>query len=379
MAEIANIYSGFATINGGGSGAGFEYIDVSLPAAVSAQNKCEIIFDYYCNFSGDDPNEVNLNGGFNGASTSQLRFRRYNTSPTSTIIVSWRVIEYASGVTVQHGISNTTTTENITVSSVNLSKSWSRQSFYNAGSAYGNDDSMSSELTTATNLLLTVGSGQSGPERRWQVVEYDNCTVQKVTGSVGTGSTSATVTFSSVDMSKSLVKGEYSLGGSPGGFDEFAKLTLTSATQATWSRVSTGIALNHVTYLIEFTDNIAVTRGTTSITPGNTLDLISISAVDVSRTYLCGAGDYIGAMQSSDNAGMVASGSFCYLLLSTATEIYAVRGNNTDTTSVSWQCSNGWVNLSQLRSFIRSGIKSVIKLAINKSNLQKEKQKCLNK
>lgn len=338
MASIKNLYTGAATLLSGSTGDGYDYIDVTLPSAVSDQDVSEINMTYRVENNVDDPNDININIGFNGTSKSEIRIERNSVSHNTEVYIEWQVIEYDSGVTVQHGTSTGTTSEDITISSVTLSQSWSRVSWLNVGSDYGYDDYMYSWLTSTTNLHLESGSGQVSPERRWQVVDYDNCDVQQVSGTLAYSDTQSNETITSVDLTKTLLRAECIGDYNPDDFNGIPNYLLTSATNARVIRQDDNQAPQYYyIYVIEFSDDVSVQRGSETFSAGQENKGLTISTVNTDLTIVEGGGNHRGAFHRNDDTVTEANRVFFTLEIEDSTTLRARREDPDVAAYLEWQ------------------------------------------
>ncbi|MEP2671482.1 MAG: hypothetical protein ABJH04_20935, partial [Cyclobacteriaceae bacterium] len=228
---------------------------VSVPIEPVCMSNSFMVFS----MSVDNTSPDNFLVGGEIASSASLNFERDGS--TGTVTIKWQVFEFSSGVTVQHGSSTNVGNTAVSISSVDLTKSFVIATGRNNGSQYGSDDGFSADLTTATNLqLVCTGSGHT--EIFWQVVQYDDAVVKKVTGSVTAGNTSGTSTISPAvsDLSKTMVISNHTISGNINA-DDLARTELTNATTVSYTRSGNASQLDFVTYVVEFTDETTVTRG----------------------------------------------------------------------------------------------------------------------
>lgn len=243
------------------------------------------------------------------ANATTLTFTRETTG--NAVTINWTVFEFVSGVTVQHGTTtNVGNPTNVAITSVNLATSFVIATSRNDGSSFGSDDSFTANLTASTNLQLSApGAGVSAVY--WQVVEYTNANVQKVTGSIANGATSGTVAITAVNLSKTMLISNHTIGADVSARD-FARTELTSTTQITYTRTGNVGALNFVTYAIEFTDNTTVSRGSqafgstvTSQTVAVNASLTGSAAFSQGNQMRQGSTDFPTTGGSGDNVGHV--------------------------------------------------------------------------
>lgn len=245
---------------------------VSVPIEQVCMSNSFMVFTMSLNNTSPD----NLLVAGEIASTTSLNFERDGS--TGTVTIKWQVFEFSSGVTVQHGTSGNVGNTAVSISAVDLTKSFVIATGRNNGSQFGSDDGFSANLTSTTNLqLVCTGSGHT--EVFWQVVQYDDAIVKKVTGSVTAGNTSGTSTISPAvsDLSKTMVISNHTISGNVNA-DDLARTELTNATTVTYTRLGNSSQLDFVTYVIEFTDETTVTRGNQAFASTITSQNASITA-----------------------------------------------------------------------------------------------------
>ncbi|MGH7313504.1 MAG: PQQ-binding-like beta-propeller repeat protein [Candidatus Rokuibacteriota bacterium] len=263
-------------------------------------------------FSVREDNFEPTNGHVRGRLTSgtNIQFNREGTATTTTI--EWYVAEFLGGVSVQHGSTNVTAAPmNVAISPVNLGKTFVLASWQKPGSTYGNDDVLRARLTSPTNLELThdtAGSTLDGTAD-WQVVSMANASVQRGDLSFLSTDASLTVPVASVDTTKSFVVASWlSYGGAIGA--NFVRGRITSPTQLTFDRGTTGAALDLTWYLVTLTDGSSVQSGNASFGAAATQVDVSLSAVTLSRSVAFLSGNQRGGstpyagLSPNDNPGV---------------------------------------------------------------------------
>lgn len=230
-----------------------------------------------------------------------LEFVRDNTNGTAEI--SYQVIEFSSGVSVQRGVTNVNnTTTNVAISSVNTSRSFAIVTMYNNGSAYGSDDGVTANISSATNLQFSCNAAAF--TAFWQVVEYDSCSVQKVISTMG--GTSVSSTISSVDLNKTMVFSSHRNSGNVNA-DDLPRTELSNDTTLVHTRVGSASTLNFISYVVEFTDNTTIQRGSLSFASGDQTLSDTITTVDLRSSALSIPGNFgrqgSTAFTTTDNMG----------------------------------------------------------------------------
>lgn len=243
------------------------------------------------------------------ANGTTLTFTRETVG--NAVTINWTVFEFASGVTVQHGTStNVGNPTNVTIAAVNLTRSFVIATGRNDGSAFGSDDSFTANLTTSTNLQLTApGSGVTAVH--YQVVEYTDAVVQKITGSIAAGATSGTTAITAVNVNKTMLISNHTITADIAARD-MARTELASNIQVAYTRTGNAGTLNFVTYVVEFTDNTTVSRGLATFASTAVSQTVAVTASPTSSVAFSqgnmmrqGSTDFPTTGGSGDNMGHV--------------------------------------------------------------------------
>ncbi len=305
---------------------------VTLPTTLADMSKSILVFS--STLDNADPRNYQVGGEI--TNTTTLTFER--SSGTGTVSISWEVIEFESGVFVQRGSSVVPLSTNVDISieCVDLDKSFAIVYGRNDGTTLGNDDGLTANLTSSTNLrLLTGTTGGDHDEAYWQVIEYEGASVQKLTASLTGTSTTSTIP-TPVDMSKTMIISSHIIGGNSNS-DDMPRTELTASNTVTYTRVGSAGTMTFLTYAIEFTDETTVSRGSANFTSGSTSQVVSGLTTSASSAVIApgnfgrqGSSNHA----SSDNAGHV---WFTYELTSSTT-LQVNRAVGTGSTAVApWQ------------------------------------------
>ncbi len=305
---------------------------VTLPTTLADMSKSILVFSATIN----DANPRNILIGGTITNTTTLTFSR--ASNTGTVSISWEVIEFESGVYVQRGsgVVAENTNVDVTISCVDLNQSFVILSGRNDGSNLGTDDGITGNLTSETNLRLLSGTLAGDHDMAyWQVIEYQGAAVQKLTGSL-TGASLVSTIPTAVDMSKTMVISNHRFGGDASSSD-LPRTVLTSTNQVTYTRNTSGITCNFVTYVVEFTDQTTVARGSASFASGSTSQTVTgLTTTSSSAVFAPGNFGRQGSTShsGSDNTGHV---WFTYRIASSTT-LQIDRAVGTSSTAVApWQ------------------------------------------
>lgn len=319
MATLRQIETGTATIaNTASSGT------VTLGTTLLDTSKSLLI--YQVRLNGNRPADANIRGEL--TNTTTLTFNRDETA--GVINIRWYVIEWTAGVTVQRGTligNGSANTYNVTITAVTLAKSFIISSIASLASSFGADDFARLELTSTTNLQLVWSGGQapsSSVKVDWQVIEYDDCAVQRGLVTLADLSTSVTDAISAVDLSKSWLVFSYHVENNLKADDFMVRGRFTSTTELTFDRDASGLDLDISWEVVEFTDGTVVQSPAFAFASGDGSEDAAISAVVTARSFAsAGAIGHRGGKtdETDDNPG---SGSVT-LEFTTTTNLQAVR------------------------------------------------------
>ena len=301
-ADIDNIQTGECEIGDGSSS-----VTDTITAVI--KSKSFLVFQYMADVTSDDPSELLVCGEITNSTT--LTFERHSTS--DYIWIRWFVIEFSafSSASVQHGsVVVDSDPKNITISAVNLSNSFPIISFKGFGGGLSQDDFITAELTSTTNLQLSVFLPTALTVAKWQVIENPLWTVSKYTDNL-TGSTKNT-TISAVTLAETWLVGtaRQTETGACGG-DDIARFNFSSTTNILASRPGTAPNFYLIYYVIEGGGNFdaqhLVGQG---INIGSSSNNVSISAVTVANSII--KQNSVGVCQSENITDSSSAGEAIY-------------------------------------------------------------------
>ncbi|HAV61913.1 MAG TPA: hypothetical protein DCY13_06070, partial [Verrucomicrobiales bacterium] len=238
--------------------------------------------------SDGDPGETQVRGQITSPTT--IAFNRA-TSGTA-VSISWSVVEYASGVTVQRGTTNSwsTTSTGVTLAGIATNRSVPIITASVPGNIHSEDDFIRARFTSATNLELTRIGSNSAATVDWQVIEFANATVQAGDLSFLAGDASKTATITSVNTNKSWLL--YTFRSPDGTIANIGQKLLrgliTSSTNLTFDRSNTGQALDLAWHLVEFTDATTVRHGTEPFGAAELQRDVTIASVNTDKSFAIG-------------------------------------------------------------------------------------------
>ena len=208
-------------------------------------------------------------------------------------VVSWFVIEYTSGVTVQRGTVDgiNATTHNVTLEkAVTLSQSWpivseQGQTTY----SYGWADTVQAEITDTTNLALTVSGDASSHEFAWQVIDYTGASVQKSTKDLANTDNVQTSTITSVTMAQTFLQGSYYQGTVDEIYSgQWWSAYLSADDTITYTCYENQGKDNHAIVYVISSPEFGVTRYQTSLTSSQTSNTQTVNPAisDTNKAFL---------------------------------------------------------------------------------------------
>ncbi|MCL4523109.1 MAG: DNRLRE domain-containing protein [Acidobacteria bacterium] len=277
------------------------------------------------------------------------------TNETSTVNISWYVVEFARGVSVQRGsVSQSVSTINVPITAVSSTSRafvlWSKTPAA-ADPSFSQDDPVIGDLTATNNLQFRVNASNAAHVIDWEVVEFTNpadATVQRGTSTAMTSFTlSVTLPIAAVDPTKSFALVSYRI---PGGSASIGRLLLRgrlsnctpTCNQLIVDRSVGGSAISEIAYQV-----VTLNNGSTVQTASTNLASFVLSAspalspsIDTTRSVaftstLSGGGANFGRSPlASPLVQSLGVSAFTTSLASSA--ITLTRGNGNDQADVSW-------------------------------------------
>ena len=189
--------------------------------------------------------------------TSSTNLRVQAGIAGAAIVVSWFAVEFESGASVQRGNTSwatATASQNITISSVNLTKTFVIVGTNTTSTSQTIDEQRITRavLTNSTNLQLIRVETGIAVNTFWQVVELNNVTVQNGTTTLSSAA-SATASINSVNTSDTFLVFSTSGAAATNGVDaeyyvrgrfvdpttiNFSRASATNSATVSWFAVS---------------------------------------------------------------------------------------------------------------------------------------------
>jgi hypothetical protein len=292
------------------------------------------------------PNKVQFRGEI--TNTTTLTFTR--DASGDEITINWQVIEFTSGVTVQRGVVNgdgVNSEFNVTISAIVLAQTFCTVGHETDGSSVGDDDFISCNLTSTTNLRLSADEGAT-PKiltnqkfMSWQVIEFtDAADISVVRGSVsfGVGDTSLDATgLAACVVAKTMLLVSYNSDNTAAANQDRYNIkgSITSTTALNFARVSSGMTMVLYWERVEFLNDTTVQAIAISMADAVATDNETITAVTLASAFVVSSGDEGYAGDSTYTANDILGVARYALELTTTTNLLATRDSaNGITTAV---------------------------------------------
>ncbi|VAW96613.1 hypothetical protein MNBD_GAMMA20-192, partial [hydrothermal vent metagenome] len=215
------------------------------------------------------------------------------TTETSIIDIQWSVVEFLSGVSVQRGeVNQSSSAVNVPIVPVaSTSQAFVLWSKVPAAShaIWSLDDPILGELTSTSNLQFRINSGSSGHRIAWQVVEFINAAdinVQKGSTSLLGSNASVDIALPTpVDVAKTFVLvGFSSASDGPDVGERMIRAQIIDSNTLRIDRSRTGDNLTEIVWqVVELKDGSSVQRGSEPFPLGAIQRSVAITSVDTNR------------------------------------------------------------------------------------------------
>lgn len=253
---------------------------VNVP--ITAVDTTRAILFFSLKVSSVDPGDGQVRGQL--TSPTNIQFTRANDTSLSAVTIRWYLAEFGGGVRVQRGTASVTSSSSVSISAVDLTKSFVliSCSVATGDTTYGSDDFFRARLAGATNLEI-VHNTTAVKDCDWQVVEYQASVVQRGTGTLSSAATSSgPISIASVDLATSFLQVTWTSSGNGSGVNSL-QAQLTSATTIQIDRAVSGTTIDYAWEVVSLTDGTRIQRGTEGFGTATTSSTDPLSAVDLSR------------------------------------------------------------------------------------------------
>lgn len=266
--------------------------------------------------------------------TTTIRFER-DTASSATNSYSWQVIEFSAGITVEHlFVDLLTTSRDVTINEVDLAKAFPIITYMSDGDVFGGNDLYTAEITTITNVQFKAAVAPPAAARiACQIVEIDDATVQKLTGTTDTDD-STDVAITAVTLAKTFwfltFRGNFTTNN-----DDLVIAQSDTTTNIKLTRASgTSNAYNFIIYVVEIANNLVVEQVLTTILSGDTSISKTITAITEINTALLISGLY--QIDGKHNGSVDDAGKIQHqLILDSATQFTSTRTTSSGATTTS--------------------------------------------
>jgi len=288
----------------------------SVDVAITAVNLSRSFAICYFMTSSSNPQSVPT---CQLTSTTNLQIR--TGAALSVTTVSWYVVQFASGATVQRGSHNMAsgdTTNNVTITSVDTTKAFVIAYARINDSSVSNDErrTVKARLTSATNLELSRRESGTAIDIEWQVVELDGASVKSGLATIGAGNSSVIAPVAPVNAGSSFLIFNSAADSATGGAEEeyLVRGQINDATSITFARESSVARTVEISYfLVEMLNGTSIQRGSVSAVSSTADQFDSAIAVPVTVTRTV---PFVSVSSSGSGASDLDSGAFMATLTS---------------------------------------------------------------
>lgn len=235
-------------------------VNVAIPVSVTV-SKTWLRYSFRCANSGSAQGTravAYLQAGNN------IRVVKDNTGGP-TITLEWETLEFSSGLFAQHGFFNPASTiVDTAITAVNTAKSLPLAAHFWFDNTFTRTvEGVQGWLTSSTNLRTDTQSNTGGTGIAWQVLQFDNATVQ--TGVAPLAALSATAAIAAVTTSKSIAVcgARDDTGSSVKSADDWAiSVRLNASSQVTFQHYNTARSYDVRWHVMSLSDaGFSVQRG----------------------------------------------------------------------------------------------------------------------
>lgn len=337
MAVIKQVYKGSTTLNNSQTS-----VTVTLSEAVDT-TKSFLHFSIRTNVNDIEIPSAIVMGVLTNSTT--LTFSRAAANSAVTNIISWQIIEFYSGVTVQRGTVNLNASSvNVAISSVDLTKTFAICTIRSGGTlsydSFNSEESVRIQLTNATTLTLSISQSSSFSQTvSWQVIEYDACTVQQIDYTVAWNTQVDNISISSINTTRTFICGSFTTSeGQLAGADMYNFYLLDSSTIRIFKAGATSASNQPWTFfVVEFYENEAnVLNLNTAISTTDTTVNVSINEINIYNSFASINSGYHTFGAINDVNDQLSRMCFTIALIS-PTEVQCYRTNSVSVGNIYFQ------------------------------------------
>lgn len=269
--------------------------------AIAAVDTSRSFLVYSVSSASAQPGDTLVRGRLLDTTTVQFTRSTGAASPPA-VAISWSVVEYECGVTVQRGVVSGAgaSSVDVSISSVDTTTSFATVSMAPATGS-SSLTTVAPELTSSTNLRVHGGATLSASDSlAWQVITFSDSAdafVQHQTATL-TASTTASLTATVPEESTFvLAAGVMDAASSSGIGDRLVEAHLTSPTTVALQRdVSNATAMTVYLQTVTLHDGSTVQHGLVDFLTGQPTKTVTLEPVDPSRATATGTSTNPGAM-----------------------------------------------------------------------------------
>lgn len=306
-ATLRSVQSGTATLS-----------SPSVTVAITAVDMSRSFLVFSPGSDDKAPQKSQISGQI--TSPTELTFARWGGG--AALPIAWYVAEFANGVSVRRGTAffsdgdpctipctpPATRTETL-APAVDVGRSFPLVSYHCDGSAFDNNDLLRARIVSDSALELSMTDSIENGVVHWQVVEYFDSVVQQGSVALAPADSDVVAITAPVDVTKSwLVYSYLSATGSVSDIGQkLVRGRVTGPTSLTFDRTNVGQAIELDWYLVEFTDATRVQHGSEPFTPSEGQRDVSITMVDLAKSFAAGGYFTRGGRSSysgDDNPGV---------------------------------------------------------------------------
>jgi hypothetical protein len=336
VTKLRSLQKGTWTIAAGGYNT-----TVTLPTAVTLAKSVVIV-----NTSSSNMQENFARVGYGLTGTTSLYIRRTSTTGSPAISGTWKVMEYETGATVEHGsfiFDNDSTVENISITSSNVDSTFLLFSYPNVNTTTTQASSfIRGEILDATHARFTTCGARGGSSTTvyYQIVKLDSTLVFKGDVSFSTSDTAKTGTPTSTAVGKGWLIYSYN-GISNSSATDVGRAMIrgrhTAATTVTFDRDHSGsMGWTLSWFLVKFTGVDSVINGTSNFAADDTTNDETIATTS-SMAFPWGTGIWgYGGRTVASTGGNLSNALFDISIVGDAT-LRATRRTADTTAQLSFQ------------------------------------------
>ncbi len=270
-----------------------------------------------------------------------VTFRR-DAACSISVEIEYSVVEFSSGVSVQRGsvAHNAVNPQTITLSqAVDINKSFPLIGTTNDFAEYNGADYQKIEITNENTVVISGTSSNTPTISYWQVVEFEDAIVQHGTVSFGTTDSSKTATPNNeIDPDKTWLLYSYDSGG---GTDsnigqKMIRGEITSGTQLTFDRDSTGSTANVVWYAVEFQNGTNVQSGTSNFGTSDTALTPTISTITTANSIVTAGAEFYTGGSTDHTTSDTPGHGYATLEITSSTQLTLTRAVSGSNASITW-------------------------------------------